>query len=67
MITIKITYDENACVWIATSKEIGLAIESFSYNLLIGKILFAAPEIAKENNVAYTKIKVETESMEIDV
>ena len=35
MIAIKITYDENACVWIATSKEIGLVIESFTYNLLI--------------------------------
>ena len=67
MITIKITYDENACVWIATSKEIGLVIESFSYNLLIEKILFAAPEIARENNVECKKIKVETESMEIDV
>ena len=38
-------WDNEACVWIAVSDDIPLALESGSYDALIEKVKIAAPEI----------------------
>ena len=48
--TIRMTWDEEAQVWIATSEEIpGLVLESGSYDALIERVRQAAPEIIALN------------------
>ncbi len=47
---IKLAWDNEASVWIATSKDInGLILESGSYDALIERVRFAAPEILALN------------------
>ena len=44
--TIKLTWDAEAAVWIATSDDIpGLVLESGSLDALIERVRFAAPEL----------------------
>lgn len=44
--TIKFSWDEEACVWIATSEDIhGLVLESGSLDALIEKVKYAVPEL----------------------
>ena len=48
--TIRMTWDEDSQVWIATSEEIpGLVLESGSYDALIERVRQAAPEIIALN------------------
>jgi len=48
---INIIWDNDAEVYIATSDEIpGLVLESGSFDALIEKVRFAAPELLKLNN-----------------
>ena len=48
--TIRMSWDEEAQVWIATSEEIpGLVLESGSYDALIERVRQAAPEIIALN------------------
>ena len=46
---INIMWDNEACVWIAISDDIPLALESGSYDALIEKVKIAAPEIIELN------------------
>ena len=46
---INIMWDDEACVWIAISEDIPLALESDSYDALIEKIKIVAPEIIELN------------------
>lgn len=47
-----ITWDSEASVWIATSKDIqGLVLESESYDVLVEKVLETVPEIIELNNL----------------
>ena len=47
---INLTWDEEACVWIATSKDIpGLVLESGSFDALLERIRFAVPELLSLN------------------
>ncbi len=48
---INLTWDEDAGVWIATSEDIpGLVLESGSFDALLERIRFAAPELLALNN-----------------
>lgn len=47
---ILISWDDEACVWIATCDEIGLVLESGSYDALIERIRISVPEQASMNN-----------------
>lgn len=50
---VKLLWDEEACVWIATSGDIpGLVLESGSIDALIEKVKFAIPELLELNHVA---------------
>lgn len=49
--TIKMVWDDEAYVWIATSDEIpGLALESGSLDALIERVRYAAPELVEMNH-----------------
>ena len=49
---IILTWDNEACVWIATSDDIpGLILEDDSADKLIQKVLLAAPKIIELNGI----------------
>ena len=48
---INILWDDEACVWVATSDDIpGLVLEGGSFDALLERVRFAAPEILKLNS-----------------
>ena len=48
--TVKLTWDGEASMWIATSDDVpGLVLESNSYDALIEKVKFAIPELLELN------------------
>ncbi len=48
---VTFTWDNEADVWIATSKDIpGLVLESGSFDALIERVRFAIPELLELNN-----------------
>ncbi len=50
--SVKLFWDEEASVWIATSDDIpGLVLESGSADALMERVRFAAPEIMELNNL----------------
>ena len=54
--TVDFIWDDDAKVWIATSKEIpGLVLESGSFDALIERVRFAAPELIELNGSAVKK------------
>lgn len=60
MLTVKIIWDDEAKVYYAVCEEIGLALESESYNHLLERLKVAVPEMAEENKVSYTEISINT-------
>ena len=47
---INLTWDDEACVWIAQSDDIpGLVLESGSYDALVERVRFAVPELIDLN------------------
>ena len=50
-IVINIVWDDEASVYIATCDDIGLALESESYDMLIQRVKEAAPELIRLNNI----------------
>lgn len=49
--TIKLSWDNEAGVWIATSDDIpGLVLESGSFDALLERVRFAVPELLSLNN-----------------
>ena len=47
---IKLTWDADAAVWIATSEDVpGLVLESGSFDALLEKVRFAVPELLEMN------------------
>ena len=49
-LTIKITWDPDACVWIAESEDVpGLVLESGSFDALLERVRFAVPELLSPN------------------
>lgn len=50
-LTIKMTWDADACVWIAESDDVpGLVLESGSFDALLERVRFAVPELLALNN-----------------
>ncbi len=48
--TVKLLWDEEAGVWVATSEDIpGLVLESGSFDALLERVRFAAPELIELN------------------
>lgn len=47
---VHLNWDDEACVWIATSDDIpGLVLESGSFDALLERVRFAAPELLELN------------------
>lgn len=45
-LTIQMTWDPDACVWIAESEDVpGLVLESGSFDALLERVRFAVPEL----------------------
>lgn len=50
-LTIKMTWDPDACVWIAESEDVpGLVLESGSFDALLERVRFAVPELLELNH-----------------
>lgn len=48
---VKLVWDPDASVWVATSEDIpGLVLESGSFDALLERVRFAAPELLELNN-----------------
>lgn len=48
--TVNLTWDDEAAVWVATSDDIpGLVLESGSFDALLERVRFAAPELIELN------------------
>ena len=53
---VKMTWDDEAAVWIATSDDVpGLVMESGSLDALMERVRFAIPELLQLNNITSTK------------
>jgi hypothetical protein len=50
-ISINITWDDEASVYVAVCDRIGLALESESYDKLICRVKDAVPELLELNNI----------------
>ncbi len=51
--TVKLIWDNEASVWVATSDDIpGLALESGSFDALLERVRFAAPELLELNGAS---------------
>ena len=49
---VRLIWDDEASVWVATSDDIpGLVLESGSFDALLERVRFAAPELISFNNV----------------
>jgi len=52
---ISFTWDDEACVWVATSEDVpGLVLEHSSFDVLVERVRLAAPELL-ELNCGYTE------------
>lgn len=49
--TVKLKWDDDAKVWIATNDDIGLVLESESYDALVEKVYISVPELLELNNL----------------
>ena len=53
---VKMTWDDEAAVWIATSDDVpGLVMESGSIDALMERVRFAIPELLQLNNITSTE------------
>ncbi len=66
MIPIELFWDDEASVWVAVGEQIGLALESESYDALIQRVKIAAPEMAELNNVLCLGLIFETKDRQIE-
>ena len=59
VLVIKLTWDADACVWIAESEDIpGLVLESGSFDALIERLRFAVPELLQFNGIQNTPLQL---------
>ncbi|MBP3805496.1 MAG: DUF1902 domain-containing protein [Oribacterium sp.] len=65
-IKINITWDEEASVYIAVCDEIGLALESESYDNLIKRVMDAVPELIEFNKINCTSYSFLTQERRVD-
>ena len=60
-VKVKIHWDDEAEVWVAICDELGIALESGSYDALIEKVRVAIPEMVELNGISTIKsIEVST-------
>ncbi len=64
---ITIRWDEESCVWIATNSEIGLILESGSYDALVERVRSAVPELLELNHIAPSPIILKTEDRTVAI
>ena len=56
---IRMTWDEDAAVWIATSSDVpGLVLESGSFDALLERVRYAVPELIELNGVKASILKL---------
>ena len=56
---IKLTWDAEACVWIAESDDVpGLVLESGSFDALIERVRFTVPELLELNGTPKAPIQL---------
>jgi hypothetical protein len=56
---IKLTWDPDACVWIAESDDVpGLVLESGSFDALIERVRYAVPELLELNGATNAPVKL---------
>ena len=56
-INVQMTWDKEACVWIAESEDVpGLVLESGSLDALIERVRFAVPELLELNGKVKTPV-----------
>ncbi len=67
-IDINIKWDDEARVWFCECEEIGLALESGSYDALLERIKMAIPEMMELNNISKnTMFYINTEKRPVAV
>ena len=58
-VVINLTWDADACVWIAESDDVpGLVMESGSFDALIERLRFAVPELLVLNGPAKSPLRL---------
>ena len=57
-ISIHVIYDNEANVYIAENQEIGLVLESESFDKLVERLRSAVPEMAKANGIECSGLNV---------
>lgn len=56
---IKMTWDPEACVWIAESDDVpGLVLESGSFDALIERLRYAVPELLALNGPVHSPLRM---------
>jgi len=56
--TVKMIWDDEAHVWVATADEIPLTLEGGSYDALIERVKIAAPEILESNSKPFSPLRL---------
>ncbi len=64
---ITIGWDNEACVWIASNSEIGLVLESGSYDALIERIKNALRDLMELNHAKSVTAVLKTKNRTIDI
>lgn len=60
-VIVRVHWDEDAEVWVAICDELGISLESGSYDALLEKIKVTVPEMIEANGIADVKsVKVST-------
>lgn len=63
---ITLTWDDEASVWIAESKDIpGLILESGSFDALIERVKFAIPDLLEHDNKMQSKLHFKAERLAV--
>ena len=65
-VAVRIHWDDEAEVWVAVNDELGIALESESYDALVERLKMAIPEMAELNGLSNIKsiiITTETRQM----
>ena len=63
MIIVNIFRDEETDVWIAVCEEIGLVLESESYDDLYRKVQLSVPEMSSVNDVSIDKVEMKIDGI----
>jgi hypothetical protein len=54
-VAVRIHWDDEAEVWVAINDELGIALESESYDALVERLKMAIPEMAELNGLSNIK------------